>query len=413
MHTHYKSKVIINPDQGTLEADCHITNLPDHHGEMVFIMHDSTAIKQINSNYNFTYELAYKKEEPIPYIAEGTRNAVRFDDPNFNPHDAFLDIDYTSTIHSVSDFNINCIAKGWVELCLYTPWFPLKEDYSASHFSTQIEFTDKNYLLVSPHDHYEKGVWHATTENPFPTQTLMASDKFHTQAFSVTSDDTTINVYYLDEKNRQSTELLSQQTREVLAYFKTTFGPIPSQKESVVVVPRGNGTSGGGYNRPGLVIMPDIDAVAEDSNPIFASDIYAFKYLSHEIAHKWWCKASPLSWQDWLNESFAEYSCLLAVEAFISKDRFQQLITLYQDTTKDLPAIWEIERHHEKAFDVLYTKGALVLHTLRLRLGDHDFFALLRQVHTQGISITDDFLSLLSEVCGEETRNWFEDVLRK
>ncbi|MCK8059712.1 MULTISPECIES: M1 family aminopeptidase [unclassified Fusibacter] len=276
-----------------------------------------------------------------------------------------------------------------------------------------MKFTDKSYQLVSPFDTYEDGVWKARITSPFPTQTFMASDRFDQQSYSVTSGNTTIDVYYLDEKNKKSTELLSNQTQHVLDFFKSKFGSIDSQHESIVVVPRGNGTSGGGYNRPGLVILPDIDAISEDNHPKYAPDIYAFKYLSHEIAHKWWSKASTISWQDWLNESFAEYSCLLAVEAFIGKERFDQLIDLYVDITKDLPAIWGIDRNHEQAFDVLYTKGALKLHNLRLKIGVEAFYRFLSQLHEQKIADTDDLLKQLSITTDQATRDWFEATLKK
>ena len=36
--------------------------------------------------------------------------------------------------------------------------------------------------------------------------------------------------------------------------------------------------------------------------------IVYFKYIAYELAHLWWCKSNPNSWEDLLNESFAEYS---------------------------------------------------------------------------------------------------------
>ncbi len=62
----------------------------------------------------------------------------------------------------------------------------------------------------------------------------------------------------------------------------------------------------------------------------------------------------------------------------------------------------------------MYKGGAMVLHALRLELGDDDFFEILRQwvARYNGRSATsDDFRSLAAETAGRDLDPFFDDWL--
>ena len=61
--------------------------------------------------------------------------------------------------------------------------------------------------------------------------------------------------------------------------------------------------------------------------------------------------------------------------------------------------------------EVVYDRGALTLHALRLTVGDKDFFTILRQwLRTYGgkNATTDDFIALASQVSGADQRPLLE-----
>jgi len=41
------------------------------------------------------------------------------------------------------------------------------------------------------------------------------------------------------------------------------------------------------------------------------------------VCAPWWANAPVNSWEDWLNESFAEYSALMAVRELFGAERFE------------------------------------------------------------------------------------------
>jgi hypothetical protein len=44
--------------------------------------------------------------------------------------------------------------------------------------------------------------------------------------------------------------------------------------------------------------------------------------LTHEVAHFWWSGAPSVTWENWLNEAFAEYSALMYVRKFEGVEAF-------------------------------------------------------------------------------------------
>jgi len=63
---------------------------------------------------------------------------------------------------------------------------------------------------------------------------------------------------------------------------------------------------------------------------------------------------------------------------------------------------------------MVYDRGALTLHALRLRVGDEAFFTILRtwtaRFHN-GNATTEDFVTLAEEISGEQLDDFFESWL--
>ena len=63
---------------------------------------------------------------------------------------------------------------------------------------------------------------------------------------------------------------------------------------------------------------------------------------------------------------------------------------------------------------MVYERGALTLHALRLHLGDEAFFTILRtwtaRFHN-GNATTEDFMALAEEISGEQLDDFFESWL--
>jgi len=135
--------------------------------------------------------------------------------------------------------------------------------------------------------------------------------------------------------------------------------------------------------------------------------------LVHELAHQWYGNSlTPAVWEDiWLNEGFARYCEALWLESRYGRESYVQFMDMIKqdmfvgdgllgDPDPILPNL------------LVYDKGAWLLHSLRLLLGDQDFFRLLkayandpRLVH--GNVTTTDFIGLAEQMAGRNLHNFF------
>ncbi|SHI99630.1 Por secretion system C-terminal sorting domain-containing protein [Mesonia phycicola] len=105
--------------------------------------------------------------------------------------------------------------------------------------------------------------------------------------------------------------------------------------------------------------------------------------IAHELGHQWFGdKVTCGSWQDiWLNEGFASYMAAMVVEDFDGETAFnsykQSMINTITSSTSGsvyVPAQDTLSVSRVFSSRLSYNKGAMVLHMLRNKLGDADFF---------------------------------------
>src|SRR5699024_5599345 len=109
--------------------------------------------------------------------------------------------------------------------------------------------------------------------------------------------------------------------------------------------------------------------------------------IAHELAHQWFGnKVTCASWQDiWLNEGFAGYLTGITHEHLDGNQSFKNWrayeiskITSQSDGSVYVPAKDTMDVNSVFNSRLTYSKGAMILHMLRKRLGDDAFFTGLR-----------------------------------
>jgi aminopeptidase N len=131
------------------------------------------------------------------------------------------------------------------------------------------------------------------------------------------------------------------------------------------------------------------------------------RLVAHELAHQWFGNSLTVGrWQDiWLHEGFACYAEWLWAERAdgrpadsAAREAWARLARLPQDLKLGDPG-------PDLMFDDrLYKRGALLLHALRVSVGDDCFFDLLRgwtAAHRHGTVSTEMFLGHVAERAGK------------
>lgn len=147
--------------------------------------------------------------------------------------------------------------------------------------------------------------------------------------------------------------------------------------------------------------------------------------IAHELAHQWFGnKITCGSWKDiWLNEGFATYLSGLVYEDFDGNEAFKNWkqgrinsITAAPDgavylTDQDTTSVGRIFSGR-----LSYSKGAMVLHMLRKKIGETDFYQGLQDYLVDpnlsyAYAKTEDFIPIMENVSGESLTEFFDDWL--
>jgi len=138
--------------------------------------------------------------------------------------------------------------------------------------------------------------------------------------------------------------------------------------------------------------------------------------IAHELAHQWFGnKITCGSWKDiWLNEGFATYLSGLTIENLDGNSAFitwkQQRINSI--TSQPNGAVYLTDSDTTSVNRIFngrlsYDKGSMVLHMLRKKLGDADFFQGLKNYladanHAYGYAKTEDFIAIMETTSGQD-----------
>jgi len=204
--------------------------------------------------------------------------------------------------------------------------------------------------------------------------------------------------------DRATMQPLIDVTPDMITFFEPYFGPYPLDRYGIAVTDSSSGLAMETQERS-LFSRDDLGSgeLGQIENLL----------LSHELAHQWFGDAvSPARWQDvWLNESFATYGEWMWMEhagfGTVNQSAISALAQRPPGSSAD-PTV-------ENLFSTnSYQGGAVVLHALRLTIGDDAFFKVLSQwVSTNnGTSqTTEDFVAFAEKVSGVPLADFFDTWL--
>lgn len=301
---------------------------------------------------------------------------------------------YSGYLDIISPDGVNRLTRNWIELGLYTPWFPLTNNFEQSLFNVSINI-ENGYEIINSKRQGDNLILYQ--KKPSFDCTILASKSF--KCIKSIVGEIPIEVYYTDDKYKNMAHQINEISTKAIKKY-TEFGNVETEKYSIVIAPR---QYGGGYCRSGLIVVTPKDEL-EDK-------VDYFKFIAHELAHIWWNKSNTTSWEDWLNESFAEYSALIALRDNFKQEDFNKTINIYEEKSKGLPPIKNLSRDDENAYKVLYIKGALVLNKLENRIGEENFRELLLKIHMGKINTTEKFLDTLENICNKELMEFIDMLL--
>lgn len=320
-------------------------------------------------------------------------------------------VDYEGTPQQVHDPSL-AVAEGigWLDLAsgVYTinepsgsmSWFPSNNyptDKATYTFRVTVEkpyVVAANGLLTNTSD-----LGNATTytwEGSSPMASYLASvniAKFNER--KATGPNGLLIRNYFESSLTEEAVAPYDKTPDMIAFYSNLIAPYPFEAYGVVVMPESVGV-----------------AMENQTLSVFGSNMGFEEAISHELAHQWFGDSVTLaSWPDiWLNEGFATYMSWLWMEHTEGEDAFKNYVeSNYQAAQHMIPPG---DPGPSGIFDSsVYIRGGLVLHALRLTVGDDTFYQILRTYYYRyqfSNASTADFIAVTEEVSGQNLGPFFD-----
>lgn len=243
--------------------------------------------------------------------------------------------------------------------------------------------------------------WEWREDDPMPTYLiLLLTGDYEIIESATTSGLPLVSVVLRDDLAEMQPFLDTMAAQ--IEFFEPLFGQYPLERYGLAITD----------SVPGLAMETQGRSMfSRDDLATLAGD-FEQSVLAHELAHQWFGDAvTPALWGDiWLNESFATYAEWLWVEHVgLATVADQAAFSLeYRQSGDGEPTG---SPTGELFVFNTYGGGAVVLHALRLTIGDEAFFELLTRwvAENDGASrTTGDFIALAEKVSSSDLGQLFD-----
>jgi aminopeptidase N len=292
-------------------------------------------------------------------------------------------------------------------------WWPCKQDLNDKIDTIDVYITaPEQYVSVS------NGLEQSTTtalglktthfkhQYPIPAYLIaIAVTNYTTYSHQVSHNDNNFPIVnYVYPENVAYAQSNTGVTVDIMNNFINLFGDYPYKNEKYGHAQFG---WGGGMEHTTVSFMGNFDR----------------GLIAHELAHQWFGdKVTCGSWKDiWLNEGFATYLSGLTIEHLDGDASFKNwrnaTINSVTSSTSGAVYLYDIDTTSvSRIFNsrLTYNKGAMVLHMLRKKLGDTNFFKGVKNYISDpnlayGYAKTPDLIAHLETASSLDLNEFFND----
>ncbi|HET8797059.1 MAG TPA: M1 family aminopeptidase, partial [Thermoanaerobaculia bacterium] len=305
------------------------------------------------------------------------------------------------------------------------PWFPqpdLVEQYYTVHSIVKVK---KPFVPFAPGktvrrtEEGEYNVVENTIDKPVQFAVVHAG-RYATE--EETRNGLTIRVATYAGKNTRAMKQLTDLAFGIIEYYQFFLGPFPFPELNIIEI----NTWGYGQAPPGTMFITKeaFNPIQGDLNQFFSQGIN--ERFAHEIAHQYWGHVvkMPSGEEQWITESFAEYSAAIFLRKLKKDGTYESLIRHWQknaaEASKYSPILTanRIRVRGDGMTAVrsrtwlIYDKGAYLLAALHKELGDQLFLSFLKSYQTNfrwKYGTAETVGSLLQFVAKKDYSQFLED----
>lgn len=280
----------------------------------------------------------------------------------------------------------NSISDTQIALNYYSAWYPILVDYD---MSIEKKVTIKNidgFTVIKGKKNEDEWVYRSSD---FDCNVFAIKDW---DVISKESVGIKLNVYFKNSK-REEINYLAESFDRIIDYFTRLLEIENSISGSFdIVISR---SDKGGYFRKELIVLCDL--------PSERIDVDAF--LAHECGHIWATGADVNSWEDWLNETFAEVLSLCFIKKQYGIEGYMTRINSIRQIAEKSP---KIKSENGDRPDGVHFKGAYLMHRLSECFGEDKLIEIIRIFVKSSKKTTENMLNEIKETLGQDIAKFIE-----
>ncbi len=275
------------------------------------------------------------------------------------------------------------------------PWFPqpdLVEQYYTVHSVVKVK---NPFVPFAPGKTVHRGnegefnVVENVIEKPVQFAVVHAG-KYYSE--EETRNGVTVRVATYAGKNSRAIKQLTNLTFGIIESYQFFLGPFPFPELNIIEM----NTWGYGQAPPGTMFITKeaFNPIQGELNQMFSQGIN--ERFAHEIAHQYWGHVvkMPSSEEQWITESFAEYSAAIFLKRLKKDGTYESLVRHWQKNASDASKYSSILTANRVRIrgdnmtqfmtrtGLIYDKGAYLLAALHKELGDQLFLSFLKSYQT-------------------------------
>lgn len=303
-----------------------------------------------------------------------------------------------------------------------SPWFPqpgLGGQYYTVHSTIKVK---KPFVPFAPGETLRRTVEgdYNVVENRIdkPVQFAVALAGRYSHVEEV-HNGVTIRVATYAGKNELAMKKLLNLSAKIIAFYEPFLGPFPFKEFNIIEI----NSWGFGQAPPATMFITQeaFTPLSGEINRIFSQGVN--ERFAHEIAHQYWGHVvkMPSDEEQWITESFAEYSAAFVIKQLKGKDGYNALLATWKSNAKEAGTDGSIALANRvyvpNNYDdwsrtfLLYDKGPYLLAQIHKEIGDDNFFTFLRSY--QGIFAwkfgnTKHVIGLLKRITNTDYAPFFE-----
>lgn len=283
----------------------------------------------------------------------------------------------------------NKISDNYVALNFYSAWYPILEDYNMETIKKVTVKNISDFIVVKGkkcEDHWQY------ESNDFDCNILAFKDW---NIISLENFSPKLNIYSNNSKIEEI-KFLSESFMDIINYFTELLGVESNINGTFdIAIPK---SDEGGYCRKGLIVLCDLpsDKIDVDS------------FLAHECGHIWSKGADTNSWEDWLNETFAEVLSLWFIKKQYGIEAYINHINYIRKIAEKSP---EIKSANGERPEGVHFKGTYLMHRLSEKFGENKVIEIAKLFVRLQHKTTENLLRDVQIKIGEDIAKFISENL--